>query len=133
MARISRNITISLPVDSGAPVEFIVRRPSADEHQKFLKSRLKERRNKITTDVIAPRLALMHKILLDCRNVTIDDEHGNEIELNAQTQLTEGIREHYGLDALDTWRDLIPANWLSSAATYFEETAVDEEGSEKNS
>lgn len=134
MARITNRITISLPVDSGQPVEFIVRRPTAAEHQAFLKSRLTERRNKIRTDVIGPRLALMEKILVDCRHVEIDDENGNVIELNAKTEITDGIRETYGLDGRATWRDLIPTNWLSSAATYFEETTLgdDEDDAEKN-
>lgn len=131
MALISPHKTIRIDVGEGEPVELIVRRPNAAEHSAFLKSRLKERRNKVKTEVFEARQAFLDKILVDCRGVKIEDADGESIDLNAKTEITPGLRELYGLGDKDGWRDLIPVNWKSTAAMHFEESEQVED-EEKN-
>lgn len=134
MALISPHKTIRIDVGEGDPVELIVRQPTAAEHSAFLKSRLKERRNKVKSEVFEARQAFLDKILVDCRNVKIEDVDGTSIDLNRNAEITPGLRELYGLGEKDGWRDLIPPNWKSAAAMHFEEPEQvgDDEGSEKN-
>lgn len=131
----SDHIRISVPVGD-EEVVFICRQPTAKEISKFLSSRYVQVRNKVQTRLYEAREAFVNSILVDVENVTFRNAANESIPLNAATVLTESDRAtlaaRYDVKPSDmTWKDMIPLNWKSGVAMYFEDAqsgGTDSEG-----
>jgi hypothetical protein len=134
MPRINSNIRVTVPVGI-EEVVFVCRRPDGQEISKFLNSRFETRRNKVQSKLYEARERFIDAIVVDVENVTFDDASGQNLPLNKATVLTDADKAHWAailhipVDQV-TWKALIPLNWKSSAATFFEDPALggDEQG-----
>jgi hypothetical protein len=126
---VSNNIRITVPIGN-EDVVFICRRPTTKEISKFLSSRYVQKRNKVETRLYEAREAFVNSILVDVENVTFRNAANESLPLNAATILTEADRASWAMQ-LDvkpselTWKDLVPLNWKSGVAMYFEDTQAD--------
>jgi len=129
----TRRITIVVGEEA---VTFICRLPAPDEQSKFLNSRFTQKRNKVESNVYPARVAFMDKITLDIEGATFVDAEGAEKPLNASAVLTDADKAKWmkalGLRSIESFLDLIPLSWKSSAAQQFEDNASASEGDEKN-
>lgn len=126
-------IRITVPVP-GDEVVFVCRRPSAKEISKFLTSRNRTHRNKVTSRLYEAREEFARSIILDVENVSFRTASGEVKPLNAQTTLSAEDKEHWSkvLDVkVESWLDLISISWFSSVAMFFEDTLPDD-GAEGN-
>ena len=118
-------------------VIFVCRNPTARDMAKFLNSRYVQRRNKIETRLYEARAEFVDAILVDVENVTYKSSTGESVPLNAQTQFTDADRASWAaqLDVRPsemTWKDLLPLNWKSGVAMYFEDAQSRREDDEGN-
>lgn len=130
-------IRIPIPVGDETVV-MICRRPSAEELNRFLSARFQAKGRKVQTHLYEAREALIDKVLIDVENADYEAPNGEFRPLNARTELTAEERTFCsGIlgRQVQTWKDLIPLSWKSSAAMHFEDPAPEagEEGAEKNS
>jgi hypothetical protein len=130
------NIRISVPIGS-EDVVFVCRRPSAKEISKFLSSRYIQKRNKVEARLYEAREAFVNSILVDVENVTFRNAANESLPLNAATILTEADRASWAaqLDVKPselTWKDMVPLNWKSGVAMYFEDAQSEKEDDEGN-
>ena len=128
----NRRIAIDV---NGDTVVFICRVPSATELSKFLNSRFETKRNKVKSCVYEAREEFINKIATDIENATYAGADGEEKPLNAQTVLSDQDKTYWsGILGVpvQTWKDLIPLSWKSSAAQRFEDSANVEEDPGKN-
>lgn len=108
----------------GETLTLICRQPTAQEHATFLASRFKREGNKTKTDLWPARAAFMRQILVGVENATWTDDQGYEHPIGPDERLWDEDKQYLsGLlnQPVNDWRDLIPANYLSTAATEFEE------------
>jgi len=108
----------------GEDVIFICRQPSAAERSKFLSSRFVTKRNKMVSRLYEARAEFVDQILLDVENIQYCASNGEIRQLNAQAELSDADKAEYstvhGVEVRG-WRDMIPLNWKSSVAMYFED------------
>lgn len=112
---------------NGETVVFICRVPSGAEVSAFLNARFVTQRNKVVSNVYTAREAFINKIAIDVENATYEGTDGLEKPLNASVSLTEEEKTYWsGLMGIrvETWKDLIPLSWKSSAAQQFEDSAT---------
>lgn len=112
-------------------VVFICRQPSAKEVSKFLASRFVTHRNKQVNRLYEARQSFIDSIIEDVENVSYRDAAGNLVPLHAGTQFTPEDIATWSktLDLRPSevdWKALIPLNWKSSAAMFFEDSASGE-------
>ncbi len=126
MPKIASTRRVSIDV-FGEIVTFICRIPTGDELSKFLNGRFSAKRNKVESNVYPARAAFMDKITQDVEGATFEDAEGVERPLNAGTVLTEADKHKWckllAVPSIDSFRDLIPLSWKSSAAQQFEDSA----------
>jgi hypothetical protein len=129
-AVISSTIRIDVPVGDET-VTFICRRPTAQEQSKFLTNRFEAKGRKVKSHLYEARAALIDKVLIDVKNAEYETAAGERRPLNKETQLTEEDKRHWsGIfgTAVESWKDLIPMSWKSSAAMHFEDPQPEGEG-----
>ncbi|HVW07301.1 MAG TPA: hypothetical protein VHC90_01895 [Bryobacteraceae bacterium] len=135
MPKIDTTRRIAIEV-SGETVTFICRVPTGDEQSKFLNSRFTTKRNKVESNVYPARAAFIDNIAVDVEGATFVDAQGAEKPLNASTSFTDADKAKWakalGLRSIDSWKDLIPLSWKSSAAQQFEDSANAGEDDGKN-
>jgi len=116
-------------------VVLVCRQPTGAEVSKFLSERFTQKGRKITNHHGEARVAFINRILIDVENATYENADGQMLPLNAQTSLTEGDLA-YASRILDIpvrdWKDLVNASWKATAAMTFEESQVEDEGSQGN-
>ncbi|HZL56927.1 MAG TPA: hypothetical protein VFC21_07590 [Bryobacteraceae bacterium] len=122
---------------NGETVVFICRTPSAGEMSAFLNSRFITKRNKVESRAYEAREAFMDKVAIDIENATYAGADGVEKPLDASTVLSSDEKTYLaGIlgKPVDSWKDVIPMQWKSSAAQRFEDsaTAPEEEDGTKN-
>ncbi|HEX4135920.1 MAG TPA: hypothetical protein VHY84_14995 [Bryobacteraceae bacterium] len=132
----SPNRRIAVDV-SGETVVFVCRVPSAAELSKFLNARFETKRNKVKSHVYEARQEFIDKIAIDIENATYVGADGVEKPLNARTVLEDQDKTYWsGIqgEPVQSWKDLIPLSWKSSAAQQFEDSANvgEDEGATKN-
>ena len=127
--------SIRIAISAGSEdVVFICRRPSGKEISKFLGKRFTTHRNKVQSRLYEARAEFVDSILLDVENVTFRTVEGETVPLNSKLQLTDADRAAWAVN-LDVraaevdWKSLIPINWKSSVAMFFEDSGSDEESS----
>ena len=137
MAELEKKLVRIVVSAGNEDVIFVCRKPNARDMAKFLNSRYTQRRNKIETRLYEARAEFVDAILVDVENVTFKNSAGVSVPLNAQTQFTDEDRASWAAD-LDvrpselTWKDLLPLNWKSGVAMYFEDAQSRLEGDEGN-
>jgi hypothetical protein len=135
MPKIASNRRVSINI-AGDVVTFICRTPTAEEHSKFLNGRFNTKKNRVESNVYPARAAFMDKITVNIEGATYEDAEGVERPLNASTSFTDADKKKWagelGLPSIESWRDLIPLSWKSSAAQQFEDSATAAEEDEKN-
>jgi hypothetical protein len=125
--------TRRIPIDvNGETVVFVCRVPSAAELSKFLNGRFATVRNKVNSRVYEAREEFINKIAVDVENATYAGADGIEKPLSAATALSDEDKTFWsGMfgQRVESWKDLIPLSWKSSAAQRFEDSAnvADEE------
>ena len=130
---ISGTIKIDVPV-AGATVTLVCRRPTAQELSKFLNARFETQGRKVKSRLYEARTALIDKILVDVKNAEYATPEGEPKPLNCATVLGEREVEYWTAvngAPVQSWKDLIPMSWKSSAAMHFEDQQP-EEGGEGN-
>lgn len=134
MVTIGSSIRIKVPVGDDS-VEFICRRPTAEEQSKFLRDRFETKGRKVKSHLYETRVALIDRIATDIAGAQYENAAGETVPLNAQTVLSEEDKRKWagilGVPVKD-WRDLVPASWKSSAAMRFEDAQPEDEGGEGN-
>jgi hypothetical protein len=131
---VSQQIRITVPV-GGETVTLICRRPSTSELNAFLKARFEAKGRKVKSHLYDAREELMYKILRDAQNAQYETASGETKDLNAQTVLTDEDKPHWSSilgKKVESWIDLVPLSWLSSAAMHFEDAQPEEEGEAGN-
>lgn len=118
-------IRIRVNTGQDEPAILIVRRPSADAVQRFLKARTVTRRNKLENHAYEARIDFIDGILVDVEGVAYEDLQGEVHPLNSSVSLENVHPDVRG--SASSWKDLIPVNWKSSAAMYFEDSDDAEE------
>ena len=140
-AVISNSIRINVMVDGGEKVVFICRRPKAQELSNFLNKRFQTKGTRVKSQLYEAREALIDKILVNVEGAEYEDAAGQVKPLNASTVLSDQDKTHWaGIlgESIESWKDLIPMSWKSSAAMTFEDAkpeaddADDREGATKN-
>lgn len=129
---VSMRVRISVPVGE-ENVVLICRRPTAAELNAFLKERFEARGKKVRSHLYEAREELMRKVLVDAENAEYERKDGATAPLNSKTVLSDEDKAHWSSilgRKVETWIDLVPLSWLSSAAMHFEDAAP--EGEEKN-
>jgi hypothetical protein len=122
-AVIGSTIAINIPVGDETVV-LVCRRPTTQEQSKFLKDRFEAKGRKVKSHLYETRVALIDKILLDVKNAEYETASGERKPLNNGTSLADEDKRHWsGIlgTTVETWRDLIPPSWKSSAAMRFED------------
>jgi hypothetical protein len=128
-AVIGSTIAINIPVGDETVV-LVCRRPTTQEQSQFLKDRFEAKGRKVKSHLYETRVALIDKILLDVKNAEYVTASGEKKPLNSATVLTDEDKRHWsgilGM-AVETWKDLIPQSWQSSAAMRFEDTQPEDD------
>jgi hypothetical protein len=109
----------------GEDVVFICRTPTAKETSAFLNNRFVTKRNKVTSHLYDARANFMDAIVVDVENAQFRNAAGEVLPLNAQTVLTDDDKRQCGAVLgvqVESWKDLIPLSWKSSAAMKFEDS-----------
>jgi hypothetical protein len=109
----------------GEDVVFICRTPTARETSVFLNNRFVTKRNKVTSHLYEARAEFISAIVVDVENAQFRNAAGEVLPLNAQTVLTDDDKRQCGAVLgvqIETWKDLIPLSWKSSAAMKFEDS-----------
>ena len=112
---------------NGETVVFICRTPSTPELSQFLNSRFATKRNKVESRVYEARAAFMDKISVDIENATYAAADGQEKPLSVKTDLSADDKTYWsGIlgTRVETWKDLVPLTWKSSAAMKFEDSSA---------
>jgi|SRR5665213_166743 len=128
----TRRIAIDV---NGESVIFICRVPSAPELSKFLNARFHTARNKVKSCVYEAREEFINKIAIDVENATYAGADGVEKPLGAATTLDDAEKAYWsGVQGVrvESWKDLIPLSWKSSAAQRFEDSATVGDDDAKN-
>jgi cytosine/adenosine deaminase-related metal-dependent hydrolase len=128
-------IRIPIPVGDETVV-MICRKPSTEELTKFLSQRFQAKGRKVQTHLYEAREELIDKVLVDVENAEYETPGGESRPLTAATVLTDEEKTFCaGVlgRKVESWKDLIPLSWKSSAAMHFEDPQPDSEGeAEKN-
>lgn len=125
----TQNVRIIVPA-GGEDVVLVCRQPTGKEMSKFLSSRYIQERNKVKTRLYEARQEFIDKLLVDVENVTYLNAAGESVVLSKDIVLSEEERATWAV-SLDIkpsevdWKALIPLNWKSSAAMYFEDSAAE--------
>ncbi len=130
---ITSKIRILVPVGD-ENVVLICRKPTAAEHSAFLKGRYEQKGRKVRDQSYDAREELMYKILVDAENAEYETAAGETKPLNSRTVLSDEDKSHWSRvlgKTVNSWIDLMPISWLSTAAMSFEEPVVGGE-TEKN-
>ena len=120
------DVRVVIDVD-GEDVVFICRKPTGQEVSKFLSARFEQgRRGKVESHLYEARERFMRSIVVDIENATYQNADRQILPLTAVAVLSDADKQ-FASGVLKTdvrdWRDLIPANWYSSAAMHFEDAA----------
>jgi hypothetical protein len=117
---------VRVPVDvGGEDVILICRTPTAKETSSFLNNRFVTKRNKVTSHLYEARADFITAIVVDLENAQFRNAVGEVLPLNAQTVLTDEDKRQCGAVLgvqVESWKDLIPLSWKSSAAMKFEDS-----------
>ncbi len=131
---VSTKVRISVPIGNESVV-LICRRPTAAELNAFLQRRFEAKGKKVKSHLYDAREELMYRILVDAENAEYEHKDGTTAPLNARTVLSEDDKAHWSSvlgKQVNTWIDLVPLSWLSSAAMHFEDPSPEDEEPEKN-
>ncbi len=116
--------------EGGESVTVVLRHPTPEELNKFLKDRFQTVRNVVRNNQPEARRALIDKILVNVEGFTADNAKGEEVQVNKDLVLSDEDRIHWSAVLgfpVQTWKDLIPATWKNSWALRFEESREDAE------
>jgi hypothetical protein len=126
MALIRATVRIPVDVEGGERVVLVCRRPTAAETSHHLTARFRQKGSRIQNNSTEAREALMDKILVDVEGVEYERPDHSAVKLSAATVFTDEEKAYLSSifgGRVETWKDAIPVNWKSSAATYFEDNA----------
>lgn len=135
---IRRTVEIEVLV-GGETVTLVCRQPTAQQLSGFLNARFEAKGRKVKSHLYSARTGLIDQVLVDIKNATYENAQGELKTLNASTVLSEGDVAYWsGIlgSKVESWKDLIPMSWKSSAAMRFEDPQPEDdaagEGDSKN-